>query len=52
VEPRRVDALLLRLDDLEKDIARLDGQITEARRQRAAQAQSQPAEHPVPTPNP
>jgi predicted nucleic acid-binding Zn-ribbon protein len=43
-EPRRMDALLLRLDDLEKDIARLEGQIAEARHQRAA---AQPATEPV-----
>jgi hypothetical protein len=48
-----VDALLLRLDDLEKDLARLEGQIAEARRQRAAaQPASQPVEPPVPTPTP
>jgi len=34
-EQRRMDALLLRLDDLEKEISRLEGQIAEARRQRA-----------------
>ena len=34
VEPSRVEALLLRLDDLEADVARLDGQLTEARRRR------------------
>jgi predicted nucleic acid-binding Zn-ribbon protein len=52
-EPRRVDALLLRLDDLEKEISRLEGQIAEARRQRAtAQADAQPPEQPVPTPAP
>jgi hypothetical protein len=51
VEPRRVDALLLRLDDLEKEIARLEGQIAEARSQRAAaQAAADPAEQPVPPP--
>jgi hypothetical protein len=33
-EPRRIDALLLRLDDLERDIARLERQISETRRQR------------------
>ena len=33
-EPRRVDALLLRLDDLEKEIARLEGQIADTRRDR------------------
>ena len=36
VEQRRVDALLLRLDDLEKEISRLDGLVAEAKRQRAA----------------
>jgi hypothetical protein len=40
-DPRRQDALFLRLDDLEKEIARLEGQIAEARRQRAA-AQTAP----------
>jgi predicted nucleic acid-binding Zn-ribbon protein len=50
VEQRRVDALLLRLDDLEKEIGRLESQIAEARRQRAAaQPASQPVEQPVPT---
>ncbi|HUF34368.1 MAG TPA: hypothetical protein VMN37_00375 [Gemmatimonadales bacterium] len=33
-EPRRVDALLLRLDDLEQEIQRLERQIAEARQQR------------------
>ena len=33
-EPRRIDALLLRLDDLERDVARLERQISETRRQR------------------
>jgi hypothetical protein len=32
VEPRRVEALLLRLDDLEAEIARLERQTAEARR--------------------
>jgi hypothetical protein len=50
IEARRVDALLLRLDDLEKDIARLESQVAEARRQRAsAQPATQPVEPPVPT---
>ena len=31
VEPRRVDALLLRLDDLEAEIARLERQVAEQR---------------------
>jgi hypothetical protein len=54
VEQRRVDALLLRLDDLEKEIARLEGQVTEAKRQRAASAAPQGAttEPSVPTPVP
>ena len=51
-EPRRVDALLLRLDDLEREVARLDGQIAEARRQRAAAQPTAPAEPPVATPTP
>jgi len=33
-EPRRVDALLLRLDDLAKEIERLERQIAETRRHR------------------
>jgi outer membrane murein-binding lipoprotein Lpp len=36
VEPRRVDALLLRLDDLEAEIARLERQASETRQQRPA----------------
>ena len=36
VEPRRLDALLLRLDDLEAELGRLDRQLDEARRQRPA----------------
>ena len=54
IEARRVDALLLRLDDLEKEIARLESQVAEARRQRAAAGQptSQPVEQPVPTSTP
>jgi hypothetical protein len=36
VEQRRVDALFLRLDDLEKEIARQEGQDAEATQQRAA----------------
>jgi|SRR5687767_12613446 outer membrane murein-binding lipoprotein Lpp len=31
-EPRRLDALMVRLDDLEADITRLEQQISEARR--------------------
>ena len=40
VEPRRVDALLLRLDDLDKEIVRLEGQIAVAKQQRAASDQT------------
>jgi hypothetical protein len=32
MEPRRIDALMLRLDDVQGEIARLELQITEARR--------------------
>lgn len=50
-EPRRFDALLLRLDDVEREIARLEAQIAEARRQRAAAAASDaPAGPEVPAP--
>jgi hypothetical protein len=52
VEQRRVDALLLRLDDLEKEITRLEGQIAEAKRQRAASAAPQDTEPSVPAPVP
>ena len=52
-EPRRMDALLLRLDDLQRDIARLEGQIAEARRHRAAaEPATPPVEPPVPAPTP
>jgi hypothetical protein len=54
-EQRRMDALLLRLDDLEKEISRLEGQIAEARRQRAASGTVAPETHnepTVPTPAP
>jgi hypothetical protein len=34
-DPRRIDALLLRLDDLAGDIARLEEQLLAAKRQRA-----------------
>ncbi|HET7239915.1 MAG TPA: hypothetical protein VFI77_02080 [Gemmatimonadales bacterium] len=34
-DPRRIDALLLRLDDLAGDIARLEAQLQAAKRQRA-----------------
>ena len=45
-EPRRIDALLLRLDDLERDVARLERQISETRRQRG---QGSPGAPPVAT---
>jgi hypothetical protein len=48
-EQRRMDALLLRLDDLEKEISRLEAQIAEARRQRAASAAVAPQPHTEPT---
>ncbi len=38
VEPRRTDALLGRLDELEADIARLERQVAEARRRPQADA--------------
>jgi DNA repair exonuclease SbcCD ATPase subunit len=44
-EQRRMDALLLRLDDLEKEISRLEGQIAEARRQRTASSAVAPQAH-------
>ena len=43
-EPRRVDALLLRLDDLEKEIGRLERQIEETRRGRAASPETPAAQ--------
>jgi hypothetical protein len=36
VEPRRVDALLLRLDELEAEIARLERQVAEQRQRPGA----------------
>ena len=41
-EPRRIDALLLRLDDLERDIVRLERQIVETRRLRGRNAGDAP----------
>jgi hypothetical protein len=35
VEARRVDAIMLRLDDLGLEIARLEGQVAEAKAQRS-----------------
>jgi len=48
VEQRRVDALLLRLDDLEKEIARLEALVAEAKRQRTA---ADPVTPTAPDPN-
>lgn len=44
VEVRRIDALLLRLDDLEAELARLERQSAEARRQRPSAAAAPAAE--------
>jgi hypothetical protein len=46
-DPRRVDALLLRLDELAAEVARLEGQIQSAKRQRAEGAASAPAAGPA-----
>jgi predicted nucleic acid-binding Zn-ribbon protein len=43
VEPRRVEALLVRLDDLEAELSGLERQLAEARRQRPAAEPPQPA---------
>lgn len=48
-EPRRVDALLLRLDDLEQEIARLERQLAETRRSRTAAGTGTPASPEQPT---
>jgi hypothetical protein len=42
-DPRRLEALLLRLDDLAASVARLEQQIQDAKRQRAERAASAPA---------
>ncbi len=45
IEARRLDALMLRIDDLELELARLERQIVEARQQKSAAAPpSAPAE--------
>jgi hypothetical protein len=51
VEPRRTDALLLKLDDLEAQLVRLGQQVEEARRQRPARPAAG-AEAPQPTGEP
>ena len=42
LEPRRIDALMLRLDDLKAEIARLELQISEARRKTATASRNVP----------
>jgi predicted nucleic acid-binding Zn-ribbon protein len=42
LEPRRIDALMLRLDDLQAEIARLELQISEARRKTATASRNVP----------
>ncbi|MFL5517175.1 MAG: hypothetical protein ACJ8DJ_13510 [Gemmatimonadales bacterium] len=42
-DPRRIEALLLRLDDLAGEITRLEGQVQEAKRQRAEGTAAGPA---------
>ena len=37
-DPRRIESLLLRLDELSGEIRRLEGQLQEAKRQRAERA--------------
>jgi hypothetical protein len=48
-EPRRFDALMLRLDDLQADIARLEKQIADARRGSSTRSRSAVAEVPAET---
>ena len=43
LEPRRVEALMLRLDDLKAEIGRLELQIAESRRKTAAHSRNVPA---------
>jgi hypothetical protein len=55
IEQGRIDALLLRLDDLATEVGRLEAQIAEAKRQRAAAAPTaaaSPTESNVPAPMP
>lgn len=42
LEPRRVDALLVRLDDLEAELSGLERQVAEARRQRPSRPAAGP----------
>jgi 50S ribosomal subunit-associated GTPase HflX len=48
-EPRRFDALMLRLDDLQADVARLEKQIAEARRGSSTRSRPPVAEVPAET---
>jgi hypothetical protein len=43
LEPRRIDALMLRLDDLQAEIARLELQISESRRRSGPVSRNVPA---------
>jgi predicted nucleic acid-binding Zn-ribbon protein len=43
LEPRRIDALMLRLDDLQAEIARLELQISDARRRTPTASRNVPA---------
>jgi hypothetical protein len=43
LEPRRIDALMLRLDDLQAEIARLELQISESRRRSGTGSRNVPA---------
>ena len=50
VEPRRVDALLLRLDDLEAELGRLERQGAEARRPTSSGPAAEPPQPAAGTP--
>ena len=50
VEPRRVDALLLRLDDLEAELGRLERQGAEARRPTSSSPAAEPPQAAAGTP--
>jgi hypothetical protein len=51
VEPRRIDALLVKLDEIKGEIARLEQQIGQSRRSGAGSAANPPATvSPEPTP--
>jgi hypothetical protein len=42
VEAQRIDALLLRLDDLEAEVSRLEGEVDEAKRHRPSRSAATP----------